>query len=55
MINNILNCCIIVIHPVIVLGVSFINIYHEYKIIYKYEEKLGGLARSIVWYPVQVQ
>ena len=29
MMNNSIKFCIIVIHPVITLGVSFMNIYHE--------------------------
>ena len=29
MIDNIMNACIVVFHPVINLGVSFMNIYHE--------------------------
>ena len=41
-INNNINSCIIVLHPVINLGVSFMNIYHEYKnYIHIYEEKIG--------------
>ena len=46
MINNIINSCIIVICPVIYLVVSFINIYHEYKTICIYEEKMGGVLAS---------
>ena len=42
MINIILNSCIIVIHPGINLGVSFMNIYNEYKFIHIYEEKMEG-------------
>ena len=42
MINNIINFCIIVICTVINLGVSFMNIYHEYKIVYLYAAKIGG-------------
>ena len=41
MINDIMNSCIVLIHPVITLSVSFMNIYNEYKIIYKYEDKMG--------------
>ena len=42
MVNNIIYSCIIVNHPVINLGVSFMNIYHEKKIIFINEEKMGG-------------
>ena len=52
MINIIINPCIIVIHPLIKLGVYFMNIYHEYNIICIYEEMMGkeGLGKSIVWF-----
>ena len=46
MIKYIINSCITFIHPVINLGVSFMNIYHEYKIIYIYEDNMGGVLAS---------
>ena len=50
MINNIIYSCISVIHRVINLGVSFMSIYHERKILFIYEEKMGGegLNKSIM-------
>ena len=48
MIDIIIYSCINVIHPVLNMGISFMNIHHEFKIIYKYEDKLGCLCRSIV-------
>ena len=46
MIDNIIHSVIIVIHFVNNLGVSFMNIYHECKTIYIYEEEMwvGVLA-----------
>ena len=40
-INKNIYSCISVICPVNILGVSSMNIYHEYKIIHIYEEKMG--------------
>ena len=56
MINNSINFWIIVIHPEPNQGVSFLNIYHEYNVIYKYEENIGGgLGKSIVWSVIWVR
>ena len=56
MIDNIIHSVIIVIHFVNNLGVSFMNIYHECKILFLYEEKMGGgLNKSIMWSLVQIR
>ena len=47
MINIILNYCISVIHPVVILGVSFMHFYHEYKIIHIYEEKMWWGSQQV--------
>ena len=44
--NKIIDFCMIVILPVINLGVSFMNIWHEYKIIKIYNEILEGVLKS---------
>ena len=51
MIINIINSCIIVIHPVINRGDEFMNIYHEFKIIYIYEEIIVGSWRVKIVIP----
>ena len=47
-IKNIRYFCISVIHSVINLGVSSMNIYHEYKIICTFEEKMVGILSQEV-------
>ena len=42
MIINIIHSGIIVIHPVINMGVSFTNIYHEYNTMKNHEEKMDN-------------
>ena len=37
-----MNSCIIVLRPINNLGVTFMNMYHEYKIIHIYGNKMGG-------------
>ena len=46
-INNIMNSCIIVLRPINNLGVTFMNMYHEYKIIHIYEEKMWWGSQQV--------
>ena len=47
MINSIIHSCISVIHPVINQGVPFMNIYHDYIIVFLYEEKTGLRSQQV--------